>query len=152
MQFLDRANGTLSGGPAQAELRAVADGLFFIGFVLIGGFGNKGSEAPLKEIRESLAWTRCEKEALEMGKVRGACKEGDGEEMMSCSRVSSSFVSSCGFLRGSFLTLVYSLFYLCSAKRFGTAQLVSRLSLRSSPRVARPFADARFLRCSLLPT
>jgi len=32
-----------------------------------------------------------------MGKVRGACKEGDGEEMMSCSRVSSSFVSSCGF-------------------------------------------------------
>ena len=90
MQFLDRANGTLSGGPAQGELRAVADALFFSGFVLIGGFGNKGSEKPLKEIRETLAWSRCEggKEALEMGKMKGACKEGEGEEMMSCSRVS----------------------------------------------------------------
>lgn len=88
MQFLDRANGTLSGGPSQIELRAVADAMFFSGFVLIGGFENKSSEKPLKEIRESLPWTRCEggKEALEMGKLRGACKEG--EERMSCSRVS----------------------------------------------------------------
>lgn len=81
--FLDR-NG--DAGTAYDELRAVSDGLFFAGFVMTGGFGNRGSEGPLREIRATLPWTRCEGGG-EGDRPRGPCKDG-GDKMLSCSRVS----------------------------------------------------------------
>lgn len=70
------------------ELKAVSDGLFFAGFVMMGGFANRGSERPLAEVRDTLPWTRCEGGG-EGERPRGACRPTalDGAGMLTCSRV-----------------------------------------------------------------